>query len=746
MKSFNTLMLPLLFCCCRIFAQEIITEVNYSAGAPKAFHHQTQTLKDNYELGVSDGVTQIYFKKPDVNSLPQSGAKQVDETYTLQINLNYPPGTYAPSFVVVFKEEENSQNQLAGENNTVTFDVTPGVYDVLVQALKLSDRKASFVFKELITVNEDMVVNIDLTEADNLITTKFLDYDGSDLAPGIVDPNTGEITGGSANVYATTYVYYKSKNWTPFVGYYLWENSEGVQNEVWNYYVSDVSDRYAFIHTNLGLGYNGEGYVSKYETLDEGITTSQTLQNDPNDWVMHQQAFQPSVVGEEQGEFYYGFSNWDLYNEYGLSGWIGKLFPDPIQISNPLKVHLNNADDENPADMMVNLVLEDYFGTFDETMGDESFFITGNPIMLDENRNVIYGGSTFLSGYYFTGYIYNANEDGVKLLPFHPRFSFNAENNPVIFGDNVPISITSYDGNYVKASYIGRNGEGRESDIMDLQVNVKKDGVTTYEGNYANFIFADPISTGNIEVNIINSNVVVDGIEGITNTTLSFNAESAEDNIPPTLQMLQFRNGAGQVTDRFSSDEEGFVRLAAGDFEYVSETRSLNYIPGNSVQFLYKSNNGQDDWIALPLTNYPEHLFPLAYGDYYEASLSSIDNQENDTWYDVKIICTDPAGNKQEQVISPAFKLNDTMGVTESYQFDFAIYPNPFSNELNISPKNLKGNFTFKISDLNGKTIYSEDKNSNEDFIWNGASLPKGVYILSIRNNGKTIAKKIIKK
>lgn len=728
-----------------VSAQEIITEVIHSAGPAKAKHHQAQQLKTDYELKLSQEEVQ-YYQKSEPNESTQS-TEGIDETVSLQVNLIYPSGTYSPSFVVVFKEEENSQSEMIGDANTVTFEVTPGVYDVLVQSMRMSDRKFAFSFKELINVTEDTIVNIDLTEADNLITTQFLNQDGNDLKPGIVDPNTGEVTGGTANVYATTYIYYKSKKWTPFVCYYLWENSDGIQNEVWNYYVSDVSQRYAFIHTNLGLGYNGEGYVSKYETLDDGVNTPFNLQNNPEEWVTHEQAFQPSILGEGQGEFYYGFSNWDVYNGYGLSGWIGRLFPDAANLNEKLRFHLNNADDDNPTDIILNPVLEDYYGTVDPWMGDESFHITGNSIMLDADRNVTYGSSTFLSGYYFTGYIYHVNEEGVGLLPFHPKFSFQyTPENQVNFGNNVPISITSYDGLFVKASYIGRNGEGRESDILNTEVLAKRDGITIFEGTYPDFLWTDPIESGNIEINFSNSNTMIGEMQGVTETILSFNAGNS-DNIPPTLQMLQFRNGSGEVTDRFAEGEEGFVRLAAGDFEYMPETRSLSYIPGNTVEFLY-SPHGQNDWTELALTHYPEHLVPLAFGDYYEASLATINTPNNDAWYDVKIICTDEAGNKQEQTISPAFKLNSTLELDEVSDSDFIVYPNPFTGDLNIQlPETLKGNYIFRISDLTGKTIYQNQQSSDiKNFSWNGKSLPKGVYILSVENNGKIIAKRLIKK
>src|SRR5690606_20605056 len=108
----------------------------------------------------------------------------------------------------------------------------------------------------------------------------------------------------------------------------------------------------------------------------------------------------------------------------------------------------------------------------------------------------------------------------------------------------------------------------------------------------------------------------------------------------------------------------------------------------------------------------------------------------------------DEAGNKQEQTISPAFKLNSTLELDEVSDSDFIVYPNPFTGDLNIQlPETLKGNYIFRISDLTGKTIYQNQQSSDiKNFSWNGKSLPKGVYFLSVENNGKIIAKRLIKK
>src|SRR5690606_19017004 len=135
-----------------------------------------------------------------------------------------------------------------------------------------------------------------------------------------------------------------------------------------------------------------------------------------------------------------------------------------------------------------------------------------------------------------------------------------------------------------------------------------------------------------------------------------------------------------------------------------------------------------------------------AFGDYYEASLTGIGSPDDNVWYDLKVICTDAAGNIQEQLISPAFKINEALGVQDIIASNFVVYPNPFSEQINVVlPEGIEGNYTFEVTDMIGRIVYANNQ-SERLFSWNSASLSKGVYILSIENNGQKIFKKVIKR
>jgi|GEM_PF-1637441 len=89
---------------------------------------------------------------------------------------------------------------------------------------------------------------------------------------------------------------------------------------------------------------------------------------------------------------------------------------------------------------------------------------------------------------------------------------------------------------------------------------------------------------------------------------------------------------------------------------------------------------------------------------------------------------------------------NQMMAVSDVVSSQMKISPNPFTDKLNVLlPENITGNYLFQVSDLTGKIIYSKKQN-DKSFIWQGNSLPEGVYIVSIESNGKIISQKVIKK
>ncbi|MCK9616384.1 MAG: T9SS type A sorting domain-containing protein [Lentimicrobiaceae bacterium] len=678
------------------------------------------------------------------------GKESVDDV-TLNINLVFDPDQYEAPWVINVFDETGYMNGAFWEGaNPVTINVPPGSYDIYANFTSgVTSRTSHIVIKELVDVQEETTIEVDVAEADNHITTAIYNETGEPLEPGIYDPGTGTITGGNAGVMADRSLFFAPINSVPAYFSYYWSGRYSEDEEpVWNFYISDVSNRYSIIQTIFGMGYEGDNYFTKYETLT-GISESVNLENNPEDWVFLQEKFQPSPLGEAAGAVYPGFSTLSVWEEgCFLGGWmVSNMGGNGIDPEEGFRVYLNNPFDENPSDWLVFPSMVDYRGIIDPECGEEDFLITSNAIVAGNDNEVIYGSGNLSFGQYFLGDAFYNTETGLKFLPFHPQFSFTSTDNlDIKQGNNTPIAVSAVRGVRIKTQYKGRYGETRESDFFNTHVEIKQNSNVVFSGSYIDFMQFFLPDSGLLEATFTNSNIEVDGLAGKNITQVIFDKE-AEDATPPTLQMLQFRNISGKVTDRFTSAAEGTVRLAAGDFEFIPGSSHFAYKEGNTVELSY-SLYDQNDWTELELTKYPEYFQMPAFGDYYEASLEGIENAGNDVWYDVRIVCTDAAGNKQEQVVSPAFKINNTVGVKEPVNSSGGFYPNPVTDILTVENP---GNEPCSVNILNtlGKVVYSGPvtNESTQSMNMKSLNLPSGIYFIQLVSNHKTIAgKKIIYK
>ena len=92
------------------------------------------------------------------------------------------------------------------------------------------------------------------------------------------------------------------------------------------------------------------------------------------------------------------------------------------------------------------------------------------------------------------------------------------------------------------------------------------------------------------------------------------------------------------------------------------------------------------------------------------------------------------------------FTSNLLTGIAQAdYETDFEIFPNPFSNEIQINNKLNHQDLIFKLIDINGKTLI--EKNINNDKVTLDLNISSGLYnVLIVDNNGKILmTKKVIK-
>lgn len=743
-----------------LFAQLIVEDLRTIPGSHT--HHYLQNFDGNSYTQISEENGRKIYAPDFLNNQNNSpiGEEGINDV-TLNINLLFDPDQYVPSIIFIYNEEGYFNLAFYQGTNPVTVSVPPGTYDIFTDFRQGS--KAYFVIKELVEVAGSMSIDVDVQDADNHITMGVYNEEGEILEPGVINMDTGEVTGGNAaEVDLIQSIILDSTDNPIITSLFGWpfmfsENEE----PMWNFFINDVSERYIFSQVAFASGHEKQHYYTRYNTLN-GVSQSVSLENNPENYIFQNEHLQPSPLAEQQENIYMGPSV--LYTFKGTFRQSWAIFEytseNEYTLEEGFKIWLNNPIDDDPTGLLMFPIIIDYMRlvypdpeNYPDWVIREPYFMEGDAIMTTPERGVLYGSGAYNTKTSFSlGFnFYNTETNAIEVLPFHPRFSFSdTEMLNNIQGNNVPISVLAFENKNLKTMFMGGYGEVRYSDFFATQVEVKRDGNIVFSGNYMEDGFLDYTfpDNGNIEMTFNNSNTIIDGLVGENITKLYFD-KANEDSAPPTLQHLQFRNANDKVTDRFVSASEGTVRLAAGDFRFTELNEFEGYyvyIPGSTVEFYYSPYN-QDNWAEIQLTNYPEYFQMPAFGDYYEASLASVIVPEENSWFDVKIVCTDAAGNKQEQVISPAFKVEQSnMGTNEVNPPGLAVYPNPFTNEIKIKlPEYIKGNYDFKVSDITGKTIYRKNQNERS-FVWNGSSLPKGIYILSIESNGKTIAKKVVKK
>jgi hypothetical protein len=71
--------------------------------------------------------------------------------------------------------------------------------------------------------------------------------------------------------------------------------------------------------------------------------------------------------------------------------------------------------------------------------------------------------------------------------------------------------------------------------------------------------------------------------------------------------------------------------------------------------------------------------------------------------------------------------------------------PNPFTNNLFLDFRNSNSSKTVFITDLQGKTVYEETYDISGSIELNLSGLAAGIYLIVIKENGKTHARRIVK-
>jgi hypothetical protein len=655
----------------------------------------------------------------------------------------------------------------ANKVTTFTFKVPKGKYDMLCYFTILLGARDKYngcsqivVVKENLNVQNDTAINMNIEDAKNHIhVAKLL-------------PNGKEFNWGTCTKTATSTTYSADKNidsqsyYTFFIKkgidrfiFARWIqnmggktiNADGSVSDLTNmmdFYVSDLSSDYQLYTTFIAYGAY-EGVTGPYivGVSKFGASKNDTVSNSASDYVIHDEYFKTSVEGKSAKLHLPGYHFMAVSSGYPIIGaraYTNENIADggPVRIFSCLPKVVKNG---NQLSMILNSVYGDY-----------CYYKTSTSIVIKYNSGPRYIVDDSLKVKYINNGIDGSNIQkdsitGIKVMTPQEAFSFmENKDDKIMVNNNCPITVTDAENYYNSTGgykyfalhpyFIGRYGEMNNVDYDSLKISVKYNGTEEFSGAYTalNAFFTSwakaKHTDGVINVSFSNSNVYVDSLVAKNVVTSTFD-ETKSDWTPPTIQMLQFRNKNGVVTDRFKSDEDGVVAITAGDFQFNDDNNYYNCKP--VVLKVEYSPYGADKWAAIAITeDASKYQFP-SFGYYYSGAITNVTGANSDGWYDMRITVSDNAGNVQTQVVSPAFnKAVPTSVSTVNAASSQRAYVR--GNDLVI----VNGNgVAVSVYSITGQQVLSVSDASNPI---NVEGLQQGIYLVRMMKSGKSTVNKVV--
>jgi hypothetical protein len=670
-------------------------------------------------------------------------------THQVDIVLNYDENLLEASEIRIENNESSfanyDQDLYALQNGSNILEVAEGTYDIIVKFVQVDPNtyiplKFFYVIREQMAISNDMTINISADEAKNHIHFQTLTINGEPVYTGkySVDENwdmTLIEPGNTDDVYVQNILLCDEYAISDELGANFGAEVEGLWSSsepLCDFYVNDVSERYTFYSYRVALK-DHSVYTSAYEV--QGASGNVTISNDPSKFILFEEPFLvPSREGEE---LYMSFDHFFRREGAYSMGINTTTFTVPLAEGERCEYYISASTDDSQIGFVPAIQPSVCIKTVEMTpWGEEQEGY--NPVMLcmplvKTNDQIFFANNGTGSRVLYPGPNFSTEPSEVldwlgrdiKVYPewpTHPIFSYVVDKKIDNLGNNCPLLVSDAyqyeiaynwedeEGNPVSQTfrtmnlncdYIGRYGERPD---YTAQATIKVNG-EDYAGPLNNM---EALLCGEIEINLTNESVSVDEMTSSNKARLHYNAGSEDEN-PPTMTMLHFKMGNGDVTDRFSTADEGIVEFSASDFNFILTQQnygSYNRIALKKVEVSY-SPYGEDNWDKLNVEEVPENYWPVM-GWFYTGSLAGVTCQGLNGWFDLKIRLTDDAGNWQEQVLSPAFRIDDLA----------------YTSVATITPASKSGDNA--IYNLAGQRMRG-DLNS----------LPHGIYIA----NGKKVVK-----
>ena len=595
-----------------------------------------------------------------------------------------------------------------------------------------------YVIHEQVTIDQDMQLDFSATEAKNHIHFQMFNNDGEpvvcpsysrseDWQMTMIDPGNTQYASYKNMIFCQEYGEVISAAMSSYystvqVADYLID----YQSQT-DFYVNDVSDRYAFGSYCMIFDYDFN-FLTFYKEA-QGASSDVTLANDPSKFKLYENQLELPQDTEQEIEDRITMM---LFNDAsGFSIQTLQILNNTIEETGTARFYIGASADESAVGYVPFVVRNQLLVTliYDEWsyMPFESYVIQTTPITcINDNVVLANFGNDFDNGRIDDlDNEWDEGEQTMKMYPYwpsHPAFTYPVDKKKGKWGNSCPILITNprqytmVDGwvdNELKYQYRGRYGEITSDHRRNAQVTMNLDGECIYDGpgfleehhfeeyyTSMNFLARfNEMFNGVVDATITNEAIKVDDLTGSNKAQLHYTA-GAEDETPPTMTMLHFKNNNGDVTDRFAIAEDGTVEFSAADFNFFytpnGDCSYFRHAP-ETVQVEY-APYGTDNWNELTVEEVPEYYWPI-WGWCYRGSLAGVTGEAYQGWFDIKFRLEDAAGNWQEQVVSPAFRIDNLA----------------YSSVATITPGECRDNAIYNLAGQRMRGDLS--------------SLPRGVYI-----------------
>lgn len=640
-----------------------------------------------FEPGKKANVNKLLEHKisPKMKAMTETSLREAEKLYNVTVTFD---GTDARPGMAIYNEKFYTDLEVdyeAETNKTRTVQVPAGTYDFSICFWSQEHDTFGYLVREQFEVNADMSLTISESEATELCRFYPTMKDGQKADVPIMNWETGETDSSKATAqyYGLDYALYRD-GCEPFATGMAHIGLQDSEEGGYEFVTSKMSDKYhltllCFLQTNDN---NIEISLSDIEGPKSGTFTSYN-----KDFVEYKvpEFFHTPLYNKEGREKLTCLVSGGYWrDDYQLGG--GGLYLDKMpKIEVTQQPMPDNASDYKVAVMFQNIDMDKTieFEEDGEVYKDrvQSGVQTLPAIYSDGKWNYVNRGHSECGNF-----SYQVPEKGeIVEYPGHPRFSFTADEINGKFGNSAPLFITmqqvnTYDGQTFRTAeaqaYLGRYGELRFADMWDLKTVVNLDGKKAFDsadgGSMDEWLYNHNVEgpTGVIDMMFENRNVIVDQtVEGSNIATLHYD-ENAADIIAPTPQMLQFRNKADEITERFDKAEDGIVELACADFVWHSFDEPADgynhfFFTAQPCELKVEASAYQkDSFKEVAMTEDPDLFFMPGFGYFYRGSLADVEANSSNGWYDLRITVSDAAGNYLTQTLSPAFAIGEYAAIT----------------------------------------------------------------------------------